>query len=112
MSAEENKELVRRYTREVFDDCDPGAVDRWLAPDFLNHVTGRRGTADFRALQEELRDDPERRNEIDLLVAEGDLVVALMTLTRSAGRFRHAHVYRIADGRIAEQWVVRERLSP
>lgn len=109
--SEANKELVRRYTREVFDECDGTALDRYLAPDFQNHVTGRRGLDDFRRLVEELRADPQRRNEIDLLVAEGDLVVALMTLTRTQGRFRHAHVYRIADGRIAEQWAVREPLS-
>ena len=45
MGLEENKELIRRYTREVFDQGEVDAVDRYLAPDFLNHVTGRKGTA-------------------------------------------------------------------
>lgn len=35
-TVEENKELVRRYTREVFDEGDVDAVDRFLAPDFYN----------------------------------------------------------------------------
>lgn len=51
---EENKELVRRYTREVFDEGNVAAVDRYLAPDFFNHVTGRSGTEDFKRLAREV----------------------------------------------------------
>lgn len=125
---EANKELVRRYTRAVFDEGDAAAVDRYLAPDFVNHVTGRTGTDDFKRLATELRASPGGANEIDLLVAEGDLVVALMTITRTVtkdltvfgfdvpGRGQtytvtHVHVYRIADGRIREHWAVRDDLS-
>ena len=35
MSEEANKELVRRYTREVFDEGRVDAVDRYLAPEDL-----------------------------------------------------------------------------
>ena len=124
---EENKELIRRYTRAVFDDGDAEAVDRFLAPDFYNHVTGRSGTEDFKRLAAELRDDPGRGNAIDLLVAEDDLVVALMTITRTLQKelrvvgftlpaggsytVAHVHVYRVADGRIREHWAVRDDLS-
>ena len=71
-----NKELVRAYTREVFDKGDVSAVDRYLAPDFFNHVTGRSGTEDFGRLAAELRAAPEASNVIEFMVAEGDLVVA------------------------------------
>lgn len=30
---EDNKELIRRYTREVFDEGNLAAVDEYLAPD-------------------------------------------------------------------------------
>jgi predicted ester cyclase len=126
-SIEDNKELVRRYTRAVFDEGDVAAVEECLAPDFYNHVTGRTGTEDFKKLAVEVGQTQGNLNEIDLLVAEGDLVVAYMTVTRtvreqsellgfvvSAGRsytVKHFHMYRVVDGRITEHWAVREDLS-
>jgi predicted ester cyclase len=128
LAIEENKELARRYTREVFDEGDVEAVDRYLAPDFHNHVTGRTGTDDFRRLAADLRDSPGSANIIDLLVAEGEYVVALMTISRTlhkelqafgftfpaSGRsytITHVHIYRIVDGKIREHWAVRDDLS-
>jgi len=125
---EANKELIRRYTREVFDEGDEDAVDRYLAPDFLNHVTGRTGTEDFKRLARELRGMPGGANEIDLLVAEGEFVVALMTITRTVTEevrvlgftipaegqtytVQHVHVYRVVDDRIREHWAVRDDLG-
>jgi predicted SnoaL-like aldol condensation-catalyzing enzyme len=125
---EANKELISRYTREVFDEGDVDAVDRHLAPNFYNHVTGRSGTEDFKRLAAAVGGAPGTANVIDLLVAEGDLVVALMTVTRTLheelevfgfsfpgdGRsytVRHVHVYRVADGKIREHWAVRDDLG-
>lgn len=125
---EENKELIRRHTREVFDEGDVEAVDRYLAPDFYNHVTGRLGTEDFKRLAADLRHSPGSANVIDLLVSEGDLVVALMTITRTLNRELHAlgftfpasgqsytvthvHIYRVVDGKIREHWAVRDDLN-
>jgi predicted ester cyclase len=125
---EANKELIRRYTREVFDKGDEDAVDRYLAPDFFNHVTGRTGTEDFKRLARDLRGMPGGANEIDLLVAEGELVVALMTITRTMTEelrvlgftipaegqtytVQHVHVYRVVDDRIVEHWAVRDDLG-
>ena len=125
---DENKELIRRYTQEVFDDGNVDAVDRYLAPDFYNHVTGRSGTEDFKRLAAEFRDASGSANVIDLMVAEGDLVVALMTITRTLHKelrvfgftfpgdgqsytVTHVHIYRVVDGKIREHWAVRDDLS-
>jgi predicted ester cyclase len=125
---EENKELIRRYTRAVFDEGDVDAVDRYLAPDFHNHVTGRTGTDDFKRLAAELRNAPGSANVIDLLVAEGEFVVALMTITRTLNRelrafgftfpadgrsytVMHVHIYRVVEGKIREHWAVRDDLG-
>ena len=122
------RELIRRYTREVFVDGDVNAVDRYLAPDFYNHVTGRSGTDDFRRLAAEIRNAPGSANVIDLLVAEGEFVVALMTITRTLHQdltafgftfrgngqsytVRHVHIYRVFDGKIQEHWALRDDLS-
>ena len=123
-----NKELIRAYTREVFDQGDVSAVDRYLASDFVNHVTGRSGTEDFRRLAAELSDAPEASNVIEFMVAEGDLVVAFMTVTRTVrsdttifgysveGRGQsytvdHVHIYRVAEGKIREHWALRDDIS-
>src|SRR5438034_5986534 len=109
---EENKELIRRYTRAVFDEGDVEAVDRYLAPDFYNHVTGRSGSEDFKRLAADLRDAQGSANVIEMMVAEGDLVVALMTITRTMYKelqafgftfpasglsytVEHVHIYRV-----------------
>ena len=124
----QNKELIGRYTREVFDEGNVDAVDRFLAPDFINHVTGRTGTEDFKRLAADLREAPGSANVIDLMVAEGDLVVVLMTITRTLQKelrvfgfsfpgdgqsytVTHIHIYRVTDGKIREHWAVRDDLS-
>jgi predicted ester cyclase len=125
---EENKELIRRYTRAVFDEGDVDAVDRYLAPDFYNHVTGRSGTEDFKRLAADLRNAPGSANVIDLLIAEAEFVVALMTITRTVNKelrafgftfpgngqsytVQHIHIYRVANGKIREHWAVRDDLG-
>jgi predicted ester cyclase len=123
-----NKELVRAYTRDVFDRGDVTAVDRYLASNFFNHVTGRSGTDDFKRLAAELRDVPDESNVIEFMVAEGDLVVAYMTITRTVRQdttlfgyavkgtgqsytVHHVHIYRIADRKISEHWALRDDIS-
>ncbi len=125
---EANKELVRLYTREVFDKGDASAVDRYLAPDFFNQVTGRSGTEDFKRLAAELHDAPAGSNVIEFMVAEGDLVVVFMTISRTVHRdttifgyavegrgqsytVHHVHIYRVADGKISEHWALRDDIS-
>ena len=125
---EANKELVREYTRAVFDRGDVAAVDRYLAADFVNHVTGRSGTLDVKRLAAELRDAPDRSNIIEFMVAEGELVVAYMTITRVVRRdttifgfavegngqsytVHHVHIYRVVGGKITEHWALRDDIS-
>src|ERR1700693_3686041 len=83
LGLEENKDLIRRYTHAVFDEGDVDAFDEYLSPDFFNHVTGRSGAEDFKRLAASLRGAPGKANVIDLLIAESDLVVALMTISRT-----------------------------
>lgn len=126
--SEANKELVRAYTQAVFDEGSVDAVDRFLAPDFYNHVTGRSGTEDFKQLAADVGSSAGTANVIDFLVAEDDLVVAFMTVTRTVhedttlfgfaipgdGRsytVSHVHIYRVADGKIQEHWALRDDIG-
>jgi predicted ester cyclase len=127
-SLEENKALIRRYTADVFDHGNVAAVDEYLAPDFYNHVTRKTGADDFKRLSKDVGEALGTANVIDFLVAEGDLVVAFMTITRTVHEelhvfgftlpgngqsytVKHVHVYRVVGGRIREHWAVRDDLS-
>ena len=82
MSLEENKALVRRFNTEAFDEGDVSAAQRYLAPDFLNHVSGKRGVEEMQRIIRYVRAAfPDGRLEVEQEVAEGDLVVQLITST-------------------------------
>ena len=129
MSLEENKALVRRFNTEAFDEGDLSAAQRYLAPDFLNHVSGKRGIEDMQRIIRYVRAAfPDGRQEVDQEVAEGDLVVQLITSTGThTGEILHmpwgpvaptgrpvswqsVRIYRIVGGKIAEHWAVRDDL--
>jgi predicted ester cyclase len=57
--------------------------------------------------------------EIEDLVADGDQIVAWIRMTGARGPgqiggasadFRHAHRFRLRDGRIVEHWAIRDDL--
>lgn len=112
-----NKDLVRRFYAEAINARDLGAVDRLLAEDFT-HDGERRGREGQRAaVAAFLEAFGDLRNEILLILAEGDLVAAHQVWTgthtgdfagvAATGRpvsFTSTAVLRIADGLIAEAW--------
>jgi predicted ester cyclase len=129
MSVDENKALVRRFNKEAFGDGDLTATERYLAPDFLNHVSGKRGPEDMKRIIRYVRDVfPDGRQDVDLEIAEGDLVAELITSTGThTGEVAHTpwgpvaptgrrvswtsvRIYRVSDGKIAEHWAVRDDL--
>jgi steroid delta-isomerase-like uncharacterized protein len=80
---EQNKTIVREFIDELFTKGDLGAVDVFLAEDFVNHDPPFGATADregmraagamFRAAFPDWHTDP------GLLIGEGDLVVEQFT---------------------------------
>lgn len=130
MSLEDNKVLVRRFNKEAFDDGDVSASERYLASDFLNHVSGKRGIEDMQRIIRYVRSAfPDGRVKVDQEVAEDDLVVQLITSTGThTGEVAHTpwgpiaptgrhvswqsvRIYRVVDGKIAEHWAVRDDLG-
>lgn len=116
-----NKELVRRHQEEIWNKGNMAAIDEFYAPDFVGHFpfgesVGREGlrkqVASHRAAF------PDWTEQIEEILAEGDLVAIRFTSRGTQrGEFRgisptgrsvtigEAAIFRIADGRIAEQWV-------
>src|SRR6516165_1352428 len=120
-TTEQNKAIVREFIEGLFTKGDLGAVDTYLAEDFVNRDPpfgaasdreGMRGAgAMFRAAF------PDWHSDIYHLVGEGDLVVEQFTASGTqqgeimgvpaTGRtvtLRGIQVFRIRDGRIVERW--------
>jgi predicted ester cyclase len=102
--AEANKELVKRY----FDAMERGAVDEsaeFWAPDSINHASGRhgqpppRGRNGMAIVSRMLRTAfPDRRWEIDDMIAEGDKVVCRMTVSGTFGAVPERPPWKVPPG--------------
>jgi steroid delta-isomerase-like uncharacterized protein len=118
---ERNKALVREATEEFLVKRNVEAVDRYFAPDYIQHnphaPPGPAGVKQFfSALFTAL---PDLEVRILHIYAEGDRVFSFMTWegTHQAPFFgvpasgqrviiRTAEIFRIEDGRMAEHWDV------
>jgi steroid delta-isomerase-like uncharacterized protein len=129
MSTEDNKALVRRFYEEVWGKGDVAVTREVFASDYLRHdlrpttaLPGPEGqariAADFRAAF------PDLEIQIDLLMAESDLVAARWTMqgthlgswagqqpTGKKARFSGVNIFRIAQGRVVEIWNHRDDLG-
>ena len=134
-NTEANKDLVRRWVEQVFNDADGNAVDDVVSPEFVEHALAPfgsiapgkvKGPEHARATVEMLRRQfPDIRMHIDALVGDGDLVAALVTATgthlgplnpaipATGLRFTAAqsHWFRVEGGRLVEHWATRDDLT-
>jgi predicted ester cyclase len=118
-----NKELVRRFYREVYVDWNMALVDEVVSPEFTSHdwpEDGPKGPQAFLNYYAAIRSAlPDARYEADDLIAEGDRVVVRWRLLGThKGAFqgiaptggpivlKGIAIYRVEDGRLAERWVV------
>lgn len=119
---EANKELVQAFIQELFTKGDLDAVDRYLAPNFVNHdppfpgvPEGPEGMRQAAALFRQAL--PDWHSDLHQLVAEDDVVVERFTASGThqgelmgapgTGRTVALHginIFRISDGKIAERW--------
>lgn len=78
-----NKDLVRAFIDALFTKGDLGAVDEYLAEDFVDHDPPFNAPADregFRSAGALFREAcPDWHSEPHLMIAEGDLVVEHFT---------------------------------
>ena len=129
MSLEQNKALVRRFCEEVWNKGNVDTVMDIFATDYVRHdlrpgnpLAGpegqRRIAQDFRAAF------PDLRMNVDLLIAEGDMVVVRWTTqgtntgqwgkvppTGKHAVFSGVNIFRIRDGKVVELWNHRDDLG-
>ena len=107
MAATENKDVVRRFITEVLMDGEFDRVDELLAPSYVNRAFGA-DLPTFRGMLPGLAAAlPERRFDIEELIADGNAVVARYTseLRAASGEtiaMRGLTYYRLMDGKIVE----------
>jgi steroid delta-isomerase-like uncharacterized protein len=125
LSAEENKELIRRYIEAVDDNhsSDWSVIDEYIADDFVAHNPPLPGVSldreGMKQAAEIFRQATPGRHEVTMQIAEGDLVVSYIV-----GHGTHAGeilgipatgkevetagivIHRIAGGKITEYWSV------
>jgi predicted SnoaL-like aldol condensation-catalyzing enzyme len=127
MSAEENKDLERRYIDEVWNGHNLAAIDELVSPEYLNHAAS---TAEYQrggtklAVEWLLSVFPDHRFDIEDAVADGNTVAIrgtmggthegeLMGIAPTGKRIavQQTHWFRVADGKVAEHWAVRDDLG-
>ncbi len=112
MTVTQNKDLVRLFVQQVFEERRPAAVDQLVAADFVSHTWPAAG-GDSRAY---LRQAAERMSKmpgkviftVEDLIAEGDQVVARLRVTAAMGdkgyEIGEIHIFRVRNGLIVEHW--------
>ena len=124
MTVDQNKEKVRHYFEEMIGKTDTPtllrAIDEMMAPDFVDHdgPDPNNGRKSLREVVPTLMKAlPDFRIKVELLVGEGDYVVARWRGTAThTGEIVGIHttgkriswteneIYRFNEGRIAESW--------
>src|SRR5579871_4562699 len=121
MSVEENKELIRRFVREVLNTGNLSAADGLLAPEFAVHISGMPPIEGLAAWKQAFGGFctafPDMTHVTEDLIAENDRVVMrgattgthkgdLMGIpaTGKSVRWQDLFIYRIAGGKIVEEW--------
>ena len=112
-----NKDLVRRFYAEVMNGRDLDAIDRLLTEGFVHDGEARGRDGQKQAVRAFLNGFSDLHDEIELILAEGDLVSAHQAWTgthdgdfmgiAATGRkvkFTSTAILRIEDGMIAEAW--------
>ena len=120
-TTDSNKTVVKDFIDGLFTKGDLGAVDTYLAEDFINHDPPFGVTPDregMRAAGAMMRAAfPDWHSELHELVAEGDIVVERFTAsgtqqgevlgvapTGHAVALPGINIFRLRDGRIVERW--------
>lgn len=115
MSTEENKALVRLTLEEAENRRNLSVFDEYVASDCVNyrgpHMLPSRTTAELKQVMADvLSASPDNHVTIHDMLAEGDEVAARWTITRTQGGKRvtisELGIWRIADGKVVETWII------
>jgi steroid delta-isomerase-like uncharacterized protein len=126
---ESNKALIRRMNEEVWKKGNLEIVYKIFSVDFVQHfLPDSSETKGLDELRDHIRNHhrafPDWTEEINLIIAERDLVAIQFTSTGTNGgsflgspptgkqiRINEMSIFRIDNGKIVEQWLLPDLLS-
>ena len=129
MGIEQNKELIRRFTEEVWNKGNLDVVYEIFAEDYVRHDlrpgNPPPGPAGQKRIAMDLRAAfPDLHSTVELVLAEGDFVVTRWTAegtntgqwgtipaTGKRARFSGVNIFRIVNGKVIELWNYRDDLG-
>jgi len=115
-----NKELFRRFLKEVVNSSAPERMEEFVAPGYIDHSSDARGPEGYRDNHNKiLAAFPDFHVEINQIIAEGDLLAFHLTYSGAhKGKFRDLEptgkkvswsamqFRRVEDGKFVESWGV------
>lgn len=119
ITLENNKAILRRAYEQIFSEGKLELLDEDIAPDAVDHgFPELRGVEAFKGPMAGLRAAfPDLQAKPELIIAEGDMVMALATFTGThqaeflgipaTGKqitWSHVDINRIQDGKVVEAW--------
>ena len=118
MSVAENKALVQRFIDDVFVAGRPDAVDALVTKDFVSHGLPGSGPDVMKgAIERTSKGLSNTSMDVQDILGEDNRVAVLLTSTATqsgelmgmppSGKsytIEELHLFRVADGRIAEHW--------
>ena len=115
-SAEEqaNLELVLGMFRDMLNPMDSGAVDRFIAEDYIQHnqsvAPGRQPLKDFLDMIRQAT--PEAVHDVKRAFADGDHVIVHYHVRRWSDDLGWAviDIFRVENGKVAEHWDVMQNV--
>ncbi|HEY6814358.1 MAG TPA: nuclear transport factor 2 family protein [Croceibacterium sp.] len=107
---EVNLALVLDMFEHVLNPMDSAAVDRFIAPDYIQHNQSvEPGVASLKAFLDIIKEQsPEAVHDVKRAFVDGDHVTVHYHVRRWAGDLGWAviDIFRVEDGLIAEHWDV------
>lgn len=114
-AVEANKKIVTDFYKMTFYDHKPKeAADAYFGDKYIQHnpnvPDGKKPFVDY--FVPFFQQNPEAKNEIKKVIADGDLVVLHVhsTKNKSDRGFAIVDIFRVEKGKIVEHWDVRQEI--
>ena len=105
---DENKSLVSNYYRDIWIDGNTDRLQQYFSPDLVQHIPE---IADgLSGLENYFREHELSLKKVHRVIGEGNFVLAQLEVQLQDNPFVFYEILRIADGKIAEQWRVKQQI--